>query len=81
MYRFFLVCYIDHATEDDLKAFVYEMDVLASIEEHPNIVSLVRVCSVGSELIECMGSKGHAGTMYLCIEVEYMVLTFPLGLK
>ncbi len=40
---------IEDATEDDLKAFAYEMDVLSSIEEHPNIVSLVRVCSVRSK--------------------------------
>ena len=44
----------DGATEDDLKALLYEMDMLASIEDHPDIVSLVRVCSVGSEYFLAM---------------------------
>ena len=44
---------IEDATEDDLKALIYEMDMLSGIEEHPNIVSLVRVCSVGSEWLLC----------------------------
>lgn len=45
----FLVWHTEGATEDDLKVLIYEMDMLASIEDHPNIVSLLRVCSVGSE--------------------------------
>jgi len=42
---------LDGATEDDLKVLIYEMDMLATIEEHPSIVSLLRVCSVGSECL------------------------------
>ena len=53
-----LMC-TDDATEDDLKALVYEIDVLSGIEEHPNIVSLVRVCSIGSKLQCTAGYKGH----------------------
>ena len=44
-----MLVFVEDATEDDVKALIYEMDLLSSIEEHPNIVSLVRVCSVGSK--------------------------------
>ena len=39
----------EDATEDDVKALICEMELLSSIGPHPNIVSLVRVCTVGSE--------------------------------
>ena len=39
----------DDATEDDKKALVAEMEVLSSIGPHPNIVSMIRVCTVGSK--------------------------------
>ena len=38
----------DDANEDDVKALVSEMETLAALGTHPNIVSLVRVCTVGS---------------------------------
>ena len=40
---------VDDATEDDVKSLVCEMELLASLGPHPNIVSLMRVCTVGSE--------------------------------
>ena len=39
----------EDALEDDLKLLVAEMEQLSSLGQHPNIVSLVRVCTVGSE--------------------------------
>ena len=39
------VC-LDSATEDEIKILFYEMDLLSSLGEHPNLVSLLRVCSV-----------------------------------
>ena len=59
MYHFF---YLDDANEDDVKALISEMETLAGLGPHPNIVSLVRVCTVGSmysmkcryNIIECM---------------------------
>lgn len=39
---------IDDANEDDVKALVSEMETLSGLGPHPNIVSLVRVCTVGS---------------------------------
>ena len=43
----------EDAVEDDLKLLVAEMEQLASLGQHPNIVSLVRVCTVGSEWESC----------------------------
>ena len=40
--------YVDDANEDDVKALVSEMETLAGLGPHPNIVSLIRVCTVGS---------------------------------
>lgn len=46
---FFPLSLSEDAIEDDLKLLVAEMEQLASLGQHPNIVSLVRVCTVGSE--------------------------------
>ena len=46
---FFSLSLSEDAIEDDLKLLVAEMEQLASLGQHPNIVSLVRVCTVGSE--------------------------------
>lgn len=64
----------DDATEDDVKSLVCEMELLASLGPHPNIVSLMRVCTVGKPLYMvleymCHGdllgflraSRGHYG--------------------
>lgn len=39
----------DDATEDDVKSLIAEMEQLSGLGQHPNIVSLIRVCTVGSE--------------------------------
>ena len=48
-----VLCAVD-ATEDDVKALVAEMEMLSSIGPHENIVSMLRVCTVGSEYCACM---------------------------
>lgn len=40
--------FLDDANEDDVKALVSEMETLAGLGQHPNIISLIRVCTVGS---------------------------------
>jgi hypothetical protein len=42
---------LDDANEDDVKALVSEMETLAGLGPHPNIVSLLRVCTVGSTYV------------------------------
>ncbi len=48
-----VLCAVD-ATEDDVKALVAEMEMLSSIGPHENIVSMLRVCTVGSEYCACV---------------------------
>ena len=40
----------DHASDDDLRALIGDMELLASVGSHPNIIGLLRVCTVESEL-------------------------------
>ena len=40
----------DHASDDDLRALIADMEQLGSLGSHPNIISLLRVCTVESEL-------------------------------
>ena len=54
MYHHIIVCtsveeFLDF--DDYSSALIMEMEQLAQLEPHPNIVGLVRVCSVTSELI------------------------------
>ena len=44
-------CCKDHASDDDLRALIADMEQLASLGSHPNIVGLLRVCTVESEFI------------------------------
>ena len=44
---------IEDATEDDVKAFIYEMELLLSIGPHPNIMPLIQICTTGSESLCC----------------------------
>ena len=37
-------------TDDDVKALIADMEFLASLGTHPNIITLLRVCTVESEL-------------------------------
>ena len=39
----------DHASEDDLRALIADMELLASVGSHPNIIGLLRVCTVEGE--------------------------------
>ena len=39
----------DHASDDDLRALIGDMELLASVGSHPNIIGLLRVCTVESE--------------------------------
>ena len=55
-----VLCAVD-ATEDDVKALVAEMEMLSSIGPHENIVSMLRVCTVGSEYCACV----HAWSVLL----------------
>lgn len=50
IYYVFVVCAVD-ASEDDVKALMAEMEMMSSIGPHENIVSMLRVCTVGSECI------------------------------
>ena len=45
----FFLTTADNATEEEVKALFDEMDQLASLGPHSNLVSLQRVCTVGSE--------------------------------
>ncbi len=47
----FVVCAVD-ASEDDVKALMAEMEMMSSIGPHENIVSMLRVCTVGSECMQ-----------------------------
>jgi hypothetical protein len=49
----------DTATEDELKIMYYEMDQLSCIDEHPNLVSMLRVCSVEQPLYIVMEYMMH----------------------
>eukprot|EP00731_Ephydatia_muelleri_P021132 Em0013g859a len=64
----------DHASEEDLRALIADMEQLAGLGSHPNIISLLRVCTVESPLymvVEYMchgdllgflrASRGHHG--------------------
>ncbi len=48
-----VLCAVD-ATEDNVKALVSEMEMLSSIGPHKKIVSMLRVCTVGSEHCACV---------------------------
>ena len=50
---------LDLANEDDVKALVSEMETLAGLGPHPNIVSLLRVCTVGSTYLHTVEKYGH----------------------
>lgn len=64
--------YKEDATGDDVKALISEMDLLSSIEEHPNIVSLIRVCSIGSELmLQCMYTVVLKSVMISMVHLIY----------
>ncbi|XP_064383190.1 fibroblast growth factor receptor 3-like [Halichondria panicea] len=69
------------ATEDDVKALVAEMEMLSSIGPHKNIVSMLRVYTVGKPMYMvmeymCHGdllgflrtSRGHSGR-YTCAKI------------
>ncbi|XP_064383166.1 fibroblast growth factor receptor 3-like [Halichondria panicea] len=47
------------ATEDDVKALVAEMEMLSSIGPHENIVSMLRVCTVGKPMYMVMEYMCH----------------------
>ena len=53
------VCYTEEFTVYDeyVSALLLEMEELAQLEPHPNVVGLIRVCTVGSEYCHLVSSN------------------------
>jgi serine/threonine protein kinase len=49
----------DNVTDEEVKIMFYEMDMLASLGPHPNLVSLLRVCTVDQPLYMVMEYMSH----------------------
>ena len=76
---------LEHADEEQRKAFLAEMELMKSLAPHSNIVGLVGCCSKSSKLTNSLQMRPHPGTgIYLYSDDQLVVkqyLRFDLPLK